>query len=154
SPSLLLSINSGKHPVAGQLCWPLSKLFLQPHIHCLGKQPIHKDTSPLSHLHVHLPEQRYPIFHLPQRGLPFPESLQEVLKAERLSPMGGSSFLNLSSATGGVYGPSPHMLGPYGSYMTTSQDYSSAALYSSAGPWMSPSSYSPKLRNKMRLSPP
>lgn len=81
--------------------------------------------------------------------------LQEVLKAERLSPMGGggSSFLNLTSPAGGVYGPSPHMMGPYGSYMATSQDYSSAALYSTAGPWMNPS-YSPKLRNKMRLSPP
>ncbi len=77
SPSLLLSINSGKHPVAGQLGGSLSKLFLQPNIHCLGKQPVHKDASPPSHLHVHLPKQHNPIFHLLQRGLLFPESWRE-----------------------------------------------------------------------------
>lgn len=87
--------------------------------------------------------------------------LQEALKAERLSPMGGGgggSFLNLTSAAGGVYTHSPHshphMLGPYSSYMTSPQDYNTAALYSSPGAWMNPSSYSPKLRNKMRMSPP
>uniref|UniRef100_A0AAZ3QUI1 GATA-type domain-containing protein n=1 Tax=Oncorhynchus tshawytscha TaxID=74940 RepID=A0AAZ3QUI1_ONCTS len=86
--------------------------------------------------------------------------LQEALKAERLSPLaggGGSSFLNLTSAAGGVYTPSPHshsqMLGPYSSYITSPQDYSTAGLYS-PGAWINPSSYSPKLRNKMRLSPP
>ncbi|XP_045561444.1 GATA-binding factor 2 isoform X2 [Salmo salar] len=87
--------------------------------------------------------------------------LQEALKAERLSPLGGgggSSFLNLTSAAGSVCTPSPHshshMLGPYSSYMTSPQDYTMAGLYSSPGAWMNPSSYSPKLRNKMRLSPP
>lgn len=86
--------------------------------------------------------------------------LQEAMKAERLSPMGGGggSFLNLTSAAGGAYPSSPHshphMLGPYSSYVTSTQDYSTAALYSSPGAWMSSSSYSPKLRNKMRLSPP
>lgn len=89
--------------------------------------------------------------------------LQEALKAERLSPMGGtgggSSFLNLTSAAGAVYTPPPHshshphMLGPYSSYMTSPQDYSTASLYSSPGAWINPS-YSPKLRNKMRMSPP
>ncbi|XP_030633149.1 GATA binding protein 1a [Chanos chanos] len=83
---------------------------------------------------------------------------QEPLKAERLSPMsgGGSSFLNLNSAAGGVYAPSPHshMLSPYSSYMASPQDYGTAALYSSPGAWINPSAYSPKLRNKMRLSPP
>lgn len=122
------------------------------------KTPLHPHTSTSIY-----PNSATPSFTSPKEGFPSPNRdgkesprLQEVLKAERLSPMGGggSSFLNLSSAAGGVYGPSPHMLSPYGSYMTTSQDYSSAALYSSAGPWMSPSSYSPKLRNKMRLSPP
>ncbi|XP_051768230.1 GATA binding protein 1a [Ctenopharyngodon idella] len=122
------------------------------------KTPLHPHTSTSIY-----PNSATPSFTSPKEGFPSPSRdgkesprLQEVLKAERLSPMGGggSSFLNLSSAAGGVYGPSPHMLSPYGSYMTTSQDYSSAALYSSAGPWMSPSSYSPKLRNKMRLSPP
>ncbi|KAI1893008.1 hypothetical protein AGOR_G00139370 [Albula goreensis] len=38
--------------------------------------------------------------------------------------------------------------------MTSPQDYGTAALYSTPGGWMTPSSYSPKLRNKMRLSPP
>lgn len=96
--------------------------------------------------------------------------LQEALKAERLSPMGGGSvggvgvgssagtaggsFLNLTSSAGGMYTPSSHLLGPYGSYMSAQQDYSSSGLYSSPGAWMSPSAYSPKLRNKMRLSPP
>lgn len=87
--------------------------------------------------------------------------LQEALKAERLSPLGGSgassSFLNLTPAAGSVYTPSshthPHMLGPYNSYMTGPQDYNSAALYSSPGSWMGPS-YSPKLHNKMRISTP
>ncbi|XP_056324157.1 GATA binding protein 1a isoform X1 [Danio aesculapii] len=123
-----------------------------------AKTPLHSHTSTSIYQNTATPS-----FTSPKEGFPSPSRdgkdsprLQEVLKAERLSPMGGggSSFLNLSSATGGVYGPSPHMLSPYGSYMSTSQDYSSAALYSSAGPWMSPSSYSPKLRNKMRLSPP
>lgn len=84
---------------------------------------------------------------------------QEALKAERLSPLGGSgassSFLNLTPAAGSVYTPSshPHMLSPYSSYMSGPQDYSSAALYSSPGAWINPS-YSPKLRNKMRISTP
>ncbi|XP_033481751.1 GATA binding protein 1a [Epinephelus lanceolatus] len=87
--------------------------------------------------------------------------LQEALKAERLSPLGGlgasSSFLNLTPAAGSVYTPSshshPHMLSPYSSYMTGPQDYNSTALYNSPGAWISPS-YSPKLRNKMRISTP
>ncbi|XP_068080208.1 GATA binding protein 1a isoform X1 [Danio rerio] len=123
-----------------------------------AKTPLHSHTSTSIYQNTATPS-----FTSPKEGFPSPSRdgkdsprLQEVLKAERLSPMSGSgsSFLNLSSATGGVYGPSPHMLSPYGSYMSTSQDYSSAALYSTGGPWMSPSSYSPKLRNKMRLSPP
>ncbi|AWP03343.1 putative GATA-binding factor 2-like [Scophthalmus maximus] len=87
--------------------------------------------------------------------------LQEALKVERLSPLGGSgvssSFLNLTPAAGSMYTASPHshphMLNPYSSYMTGPQEYSSAALYSSPGAWISPS-YSPKLRNKMRISTP
>ncbi|XP_013882693.1 GATA binding protein 1a [Austrofundulus limnaeus] len=90
--------------------------------------------------------------------------LHEALKAERLSPLGsgvssssgGSSFLNLTPAAGGMYPSShthPHMLSPYSSYMSGPQDYSSAALYSGAGAWISPS-YSPKLRNKMRPTTP
>ncbi|CAL8337280.1 unnamed protein product [Merluccius merluccius] len=96
-------------------------------------------------------------------GKESPSGLQEALKAERLSPLGGSanaagsSFLNLTSVAGGMYSPSPHshMLNPYGSYMSSStQDYCTTGLYSSPGAWISPASYSPKLRNKMRLSPP
>ncbi|XP_044076357.1 GATA binding protein 1a [Siniperca chuatsi] len=87
--------------------------------------------------------------------------LQEALKAERLSPLGGSgassSFLNLTPAAGSVYTSSshshPHMLSPYSSYMTGPQDYNSSAPYSSPGAWISPS-YSPKLHNKMRISTP
>ncbi|KAM4587595.1 GATA binding protein 1a [Odontesthes bonariensis] len=87
--------------------------------------------------------------------------LQEALKAERLSPLSASgassSFLNLTPASGSMYTPSshshPHMLSPYSSYMSGPQEYSSAALYSSAGAWISPS-YSPKLRNKMRATTP
>lgn len=87
--------------------------------------------------------------------------LQEALKAERLSPLGGSgassSFLNLTPAAGSVYTPSSHshthMLSPYNSYMTGPQEYNSAALYSSPGSWISPS-YSPKLHSKMRISTP
>uniref|UniRef100_A0A1A7XBB8 GATA binding protein 1a n=1 Tax=Iconisemion striatum TaxID=60296 RepID=A0A1A7XBB8_9TELE len=85
--------------------------------------------------------------------------LQEVLKVERLSPLSGSgassSFLNLTPAAGGMYNQlsHPHMLNPYSSYMSGPQDYSSAALYSSSGAWISPS-YSPKLRSKMRPTTP
>ncbi|XP_069007763.1 GATA binding protein 1a [Embiotoca jacksoni] len=87
--------------------------------------------------------------------------LQEALKVERLSPLGGlgasSSFLNLTPAAGSLYTPSshshPHMLSPYSSYMSSPQEYSSAALYSSPGAWINPS-YSPKFRNKIRISTP
>ncbi|MBN3300106.1 erythroid transcription factor [Amia ocellicauda] len=107
-------------------------------------------------------------FTSPKDGLPSPgmddkasPRLQEVLKAERLSPLGGGgSFLNLGSGGGVVHSHShghahSHTLGPYGSYMPAPQDYSAGGLYSPPpGSLMSPSSYSPKLRNKMRLSPP
>ncbi|XP_061730828.1 GATA binding protein 1a [Nerophis ophidion] len=86
---------------------------------------------------------------------------QEGLKAERLSPLEGStscgSFLNLTPAAGSLYTPSPlshpHMLSPYSSYMTASQEYGVASYYSNPGAWMSPQ-YSPKLCNKMRISTP
>lgn len=130
-------------------------------------------SSPLTktQLHSHTPASLYTTssFTTSRDGYSSPgregtESprLQEALKAERLSPLGGgsgvsSSFLNLTPASGSVYTPSshthPHMLSPYSSYMTGPQEYSSAALYSSPGAWISPS-YSPKLRNKMRISTP
>ncbi|XP_059384784.1 GATA-binding factor 1-B-like [Carassius carassius] len=158
SPSILGNIqwldNSGGHSLNSSYN-PTSTVWASSPF---TKTPLHPHTSTSIY-----PNSATPSFPSPKDGFPSPSHdgkesprLQEVLKAERLSPMGGSgsSFLNLSSAAGGVYGPSSHMLGPYGSYMTTSQDYSSAALYSAVGPWMSPSSYSPKLCNKMRLSPP
>lgn len=85
--------------------------------------------------------------------------LQDSLKVERLSPLGGlgnsSSFLNLTNATGNMYSQSshPHMLSPYSPYMTAPQDYNPAALYSTPGSWINPS-FSPKLHGKMRISTP
>ncbi|CAG5984029.1 unnamed protein product [Menidia menidia] len=121
--------------------------------------------SPLSKTLSHTPTSLYtPVvtssFTAAGEGRESPR-LQEALKAERLSPLSGSgaggSFLNLTPATGSMYTPSPHshphMLSPYGSYMSGPQDYGSAALYSGAGGWISPS-YSPKLRNKMRATTP
>ncbi|XP_028302999.1 GATA binding protein 1a [Gouania willdenowi] len=86
--------------------------------------------------------------------------LQEVMKAERLSPLGGSgvsssSFLNLTTAGGSVYTPSslshPPLLSHYSPYMSSPQEYS--PLYNSPTAWISPP-YSPQLCNKMRVSTP
>ncbi len=151
--------------MAGQLGGSLSKLFLQPHIHCLGKQPVHKGClSTLTPPRPSTQTSTTPSFTSPKEGFPSPSRdgkesprLQEVLKAERLSPIGGGGkqlFKSEFSRWRCVQSFS-HMLGPYGSYMTTSQDYSSAALYSTRrDPGMSPSYSPPKLRNQMRLSPP
>ncbi|KAG7229666.1 hypothetical protein INR49_012710 [Caranx melampygus] len=101
-------------------------------------------SSPLSKtsLHSHTPTSLYTpgvtsSFTTSRDGYPSPgregrESprLQEALKAERLSPLGGSgassSFLNLTPAAGSVYTPSshshPHMLSPYSSYMTKARE--------------------------------
>lgn len=89
--------------------------------------------------------------------------LQEALKAERLSPVGGSgvnstsSFLNLTPATGNVYTtsshPSSHVLNPYSSYVGVSGEFSSAGFYSNPGSWIN-TPYSTKLHNKMRISTP
>ncbi|KAG9336039.1 hypothetical protein JZ751_003298 [Albula glossodonta] len=127
-----------------------------------GKTSLHPHTS--SSLYPQTPTTS---FTSSRDGVPSPGQegkdslrLQEAMKGERLSPLegGGSSFLTLSSAAGGVYPHPPHShshsLGHYNSYMTSPQDYGTAALYSTPGGWMTPSSYSPKLRNKMRLSPP
>ncbi|XP_006625356.2 GATA-binding factor 1-A [Lepisosteus oculatus] len=109
-------------------------------------------------------------FTSPKEGLPSPgrddkasPRLQEALKAERLSPssgMGGGTFLNLGSGAGVAHTHShsythahTHGLGPYSPYMASPQDYSTGGLYPTPGGLVSPSSYSPKLRNKMRLSP-
>lgn len=118
------------------------------------------------HLHSHTtPTSLYtPSFTTSREGYSSPSRegsphLQDALKAERLSPLGGSggssSFLNLTPATGNAYTQSSHshMLSPYSSYMSAPQDYNPAALYSNPGSWINPS-YSPKLHSKMRISTP
>ncbi|XP_034023168.1 GATA binding protein 1a [Thalassophryne amazonica] len=130
-------------------------------------------TSPLSKtpLHSHTPTSLYTSgttasFTTSRDGYSSPRredspQLQEALKAERMSPAGGSkgssNFLNLTPASGSLYTASchshQHMLSPYSSYMSTPQDYGSPALYSSPGSWINPS-YSPKLHNKMRIPTP
>ncbi|XP_049589490.1 GATA binding protein 1a [Syngnathus scovelli] len=94
----------------------------------------------------------------PLRESPQP---QEALKAERMSPLEGSTscngFLNLTPAVGGMYTPTSHshthVLSSYGPYMTGPQDFAAANYYSSPGSWINPA-YSPKLRNKLRISTP
>ncbi|KPP74304.1 GATA-binding factor 1-like [Scleropages formosus] len=123
-------------------------------------------------LHPHTSSSLYPLtptssFTSPRDGIPSPENdskeslrLLDTLKGERLSPIeaGSSSLLTLSSSAGGVYPHSAHAsshpLGQYSSYAASPQDFSTAALYSSAGGLMASSPYSPKLRNKIKLSPP
>ncbi|XP_066499801.1 GATA-binding factor 1-A isoform X2 [Hoplias malabaricus] len=80
-----------------------------------------------------------------------------AVKGERLSPVGGTLGLGggytLNHSATGVYAhthtPSQshtHSLSHYSSYGNPGQDFSSTAFYS-------PSSFSPKSRSKMRLSP-
>ncbi|KAJ8257780.1 hypothetical protein GJAV_G00189610 [Gymnothorax javanicus] len=125
-----------------------------------GKTPLHPSTSTTLY-----PLSATSSYTTPRDGVPSPgqdgkESLrlQEAMKGERLSPMDGTegSFLTLSPATGGIYQhpPHSHSMGHYNSYMASSPDYNTAALYSTPGGWSTPSPYSPKLRSKMRLSPP
>uniref|UniRef100_A0A8C7VHM8 GATA-type domain-containing protein n=1 Tax=Oncorhynchus mykiss TaxID=8022 RepID=A0A8C7VHM8_ONCMY len=90
------------------------------------------------------------------------QRLQEALKGERLSPSedgGSSSFLTLNPAQGDGYPHSAqaygHPLGFYSNSWVSGQDYSPASLCSSPGAGMYPSyCYSPKLQNKINLSPP
>ncbi|KAL4646266.1 GATA-binding factor 1-like [Arapaima gigas] len=123
-------------------------------------------------LHPHTSSSLYPLtptssFTTPRDGIPSPEHdnkeslrLSDTMKGERLSPIEGvsSSFLTLSSPAGGVYPHSAHAnshaLGQYSSYAASPQDFSTTALYSSAGGLTASSPYSPKLRNKIRMSPP
>ncbi|XP_036389591.1 erythroid transcription factor [Megalops cyprinoides] len=162
SSSLLNNIpwleGSGGHALSSPYTPPPSSWPGSP----FGKTPLHPHTS--SSLYQPTPTSS---FSSTRDGVPSPGQdgkdtlrLQEAMKGERLSPIegGGGSFLTLGSAAGGIYPHPPHShshsLGHYNSYMASPQEYSTAALYSSPGGWMSPSSYSPKLRNKMRLSPP
>lgn len=84
--------------------------------------------------------------------------LQECVKGERLTPQeGGDEVARLhashlvSPATAGGYGHSsqshPYTPTHYATYMTSPQDHSSSAMFL-------PSSYSPKIRNKMPFCPP
>ncbi|XP_070707230.1 GATA binding protein 1a [Pempheris klunzingeri] len=127
----------------------------------LGKTPLHSHTPTSLYTSSFTSTSRDGYSSPSREGRESPR-LQEALKAERLSPLGGSggggSFLNLTPAAGSMYTQSshshPHMLNPYSSYMTGPQDYNSAALYSSGpGAWINPS-FSPKLHNKMRISTP
>ncbi|XP_010880220.1 GATA binding protein 1a [Esox lucius] len=161
SPSLLSNLQwldgSGSHSLGSPYNPPSSTWTSNP----LAKTLLHPHTPTSLYASSATPSFT-PIDGYSSPGRDGKESprFQEVLKAERLSPLGGgggSSFLNLTSAAGSVYSTSPHshshMLGPYSSYMTSPQDFSTGGIYSSQGTWMS-TSYSPKLRNKMRLSPP
>lgn len=160
SPSLLSNFQLLDGPPSHSLTSPYN-----PPASTWSSSPLTKTS-----LHSHTPTSLYSpgftsSFTTSRDGYPSPcregsESprLQEALKAERLSPLGGSgvssSFLNLTPAAGSVYSPSSHMLSPYSSYMSTGpQDYGSAGLYSSPGAWMNPS-FSPKLRNKLKISTP
>lgn len=102
----------------------------------------------------------------PLRGGGESPQLQDALKAERLSPAGGSgvigssstsSFLNLTPATGSVYTTSSHssshMLNPYSSYVGAPGEFGSAGFYSNPAAWIN-TPYSTKLHNKMRISTP
>uniref|UniRef100_A0A8C7K3U9 GATA-type domain-containing protein n=1 Tax=Oncorhynchus kisutch TaxID=8019 RepID=A0A8C7K3U9_ONCKI len=87
------------------------------------------------------------------------QRLQEALKGERLSPSdgGSTSFLTLNPAQGDGYPHSAqaygHPLGFYSNSWVSGQDYSSLCSSPDAG--MYPSyCYSPKLQNKINLSPP
>ncbi|XP_066528540.1 GATA binding protein 1a [Hoplias malabaricus] len=117
-------------------------------------------SFPKPHLHSHTPPPAPGFYNTSPSSFPSPgQDCKDALKSERLSPLGGTggTFLNLGSSTSGVYSPPhthTHMLSPYSSYMPMPQDYGSTALYSTAGAWINPPSFSPKMRNKIRLSPP
>ncbi|XP_078103951.1 GATA binding protein 1a [Sander vitreus] len=163
SPSLLSNLQlldgPGSHSLSSPYNPPVSTWSSSP----LNKTPLHSHTPTSLYtpcVTSSFTTSRDGYFSPSREGRESPR-LQEALKAERLSPLGGSgassSFMNLTPAAGNVYTPSshshPHMLSPYSTYMTGPQEYNSAALYSSPGAWISPS-YSPKLRNKMRISTP
>lgn len=154
------SLSSPYNPPASS--WSSNPLAKTPlHSHSYSHSFSHNPTS----LYTSSPTAAAASFTASRDGYPSPDregkespQPQEAMKVERLSPLGGSgagsSFLNLTSVSGGMYTPSSHSLGPYGSYMTSPQDYGTPTLYSNPGAWLGPSAYSPKLRNKMKLSPP
>ncbi|KAF7656868.1 hypothetical protein LDENG_00034770 [Lucifuga dentata] len=159
SPSLLSNFQLldplGSHSLSSPYNPPASTWSSSP----LTKTPLHSHTP--ASLYTPSTTSSFTVsrdgYSSPPRESRESPQIQEALKAERMSPLGGgSSFLNLTSAAGSMYTPSPHthphMLGPYSPYMSSSQDYSSA-LYSTPGAWINPS-YSPKLRNKLRISTP
>ncbi|KAG9270050.1 GATA-binding factor 1-B [Astyanax mexicanus] len=133
--------------------WHTSAFTKTPvHPHSSSASPQYPTPVPLSSVKVPRPE-------LPSPGPDCKENprLLEGVKGERASPTGGALGLggpySFNHATAGVYTHThtppqthTHSLSHYSSYGTPGQDFSSAAFYS-------PSSFSPKLRNKMRLSP-
>ncbi|XP_033858547.1 GATA-binding factor 2-like isoform X2 [Acipenser ruthenus] len=133
---------------------PFGKPSLHPHCSPSGG-PLSlypPSTGPSS---AHLYTQPKDVTSSPGRdGKASPRPL-EAMKAERHSPGGGgSSFLSLGSGPSHSHShPHSNSLGPYSPYMSSPQDYGTGGLYSSSGGLLSPN-FSPKLRNKMRLSPP
>lgn len=109
-------------------------------------------TNPFTKtLQPHLSQPLYPTNSTPFTTSHHGKESKEDFKLE--SPVSEATFLNLSSSASSLYPPlsHSHMLGPYSSYMD--QEYNTTALYSTSGAWMSPTSYSPKLCNSLRLSP-
>ncbi|KAG5282093.1 hypothetical protein AALO_G00052130 [Alosa alosa] len=130
---------------------PFSKASFHPSQHL--SPSLLPTTAPLSSLKCLRMEPRGP-------GQDFKENLrlQECVKGERLTPQEGAEEAArlhdphlVGPATAGGYGHSPqsHPYAPthYTAYMTSPQDHSSAAMYL-------PSSFSPKMRNKMAFYPP
>ncbi|XP_041093059.1 GATA-binding factor 2-like [Polyodon spathula] len=128
---------------------PFSKPSLHPHCSPAGGPLSLYPPSTGSSAHLYTQPKDMPSS--PGRdGKASPRPL-EAMKAERHSPgLGGSSFLSLGSGPSHTHSSS---LGPYSPYMSSPQDYGTGGLYSSSGGVMSPN-FSPKLRNKIRLSPP
>ncbi|XP_077429837.1 GATA binding protein 1a [Vanacampus margaritifer] len=155
SPSLLCNLQLLDAPAGHSLSSPYN-----PPDSTWSSSPLSKSTFPTS-LYSGVSSSLTPcrdVYSSPLRESPQP---QESLKTERMSPLGGSTscsdFLNLTPAVGSMYTPMSHshthVLSPYSPYMTGPQEFAAANYYTSPGAWISPA-YSPKLRNKMRISTP
>lgn len=163
SPSLLSNLQLLDGPSSHSLSSPYNASASTWSTGPLNKTPLHPHTPTSIYTSAIAPSLTVSRdgYASPSRDGRESPRIQDSLKAERLSPLGGlgasSSFLNLTPAAGSVYTASshshPHMLSPYSSYMSGPQEYNSSGLYSSPGSWISPS-YSPKHHNKMRISTP
>ncbi|KAI4901577.1 hypothetical protein NFI96_012100, partial [Prochilodus magdalenae] len=131
--------------------WHSSAFTKTPvHPHSSSTSPSYPTSVPLSSVKVPRPE-----LHSPTPDCKENLRLQDMVKGERMSPAGGALGLGgaytLNHTAAGMYTHTPpqahaHSLGHYSSYGNLGQDFSSTGLYS-------PSSFSPKLRGKTRLSP-